>query len=263
MAVPTLLALDFDGVLCDGLREYFQTAWRAYQDLQGLAPSAPGEGLAEQFYPLRPVVETGWEMPLLIYALNQGVEPGAILGDWPALIPGLLAQAGWEPPQIMAAVDGVRDGWITTDLPGWLALQGFYPGVLDWLHQAQACGCYPVIISTKEGRFIDALLRQQGVTLAPEQIRGKEVKQPKAKTLTQLLQSPPPAPGESPTLWFIEDRYPTLTQVMAYPDLDPYRGQISLFLADWGYNTDRDRTAAQTTPPIQVISLTTLPTPQP
>gem|GEM_PF-4100580 len=25
---PTLIALDFDGVLCNGLIEYFQTAWR-------------------------------------------------------------------------------------------------------------------------------------------------------------------------------------------------------------------------------------------
>ena len=27
---PTVLALDFDGVLCNGLSEYFQTAWRTY-----------------------------------------------------------------------------------------------------------------------------------------------------------------------------------------------------------------------------------------
>jgi 3-deoxy-D-manno-octulosonate 8-phosphate phosphatase KdsC-like HAD superfamily phosphatase len=30
MSAPQTLALDFDGVLCDGLLEYFETAWRAY-----------------------------------------------------------------------------------------------------------------------------------------------------------------------------------------------------------------------------------------
>ena len=30
---PTLLALDFDGVVCDGLREYFQTAWKVYGEV--------------------------------------------------------------------------------------------------------------------------------------------------------------------------------------------------------------------------------------
>ncbi|MHC5726941.1 MAG: HAD family hydrolase, partial [Nostoc sp.] len=27
---PTILALDFDGVICDGLIEYFEVSWRTY-----------------------------------------------------------------------------------------------------------------------------------------------------------------------------------------------------------------------------------------
>ena len=40
-----LFAFDFDGVLCDGLREYFQAAWRTYAELglesAGLDPLIP------------------------------------------------------------------------------------------------------------------------------------------------------------------------------------------------------------------------------
>ena len=30
MHIPNILALDFDGVLCDGMREYFETSRRTY-----------------------------------------------------------------------------------------------------------------------------------------------------------------------------------------------------------------------------------------
>jgi len=36
-----LLAFDFDGVICDGLREYFQVAWRVYSDLWPAPALAP------------------------------------------------------------------------------------------------------------------------------------------------------------------------------------------------------------------------------
>ncbi|MCY7286501.1 MAG: HAD family hydrolase, partial [Cyanobacteria bacterium CAN_BIN43] len=36
---PTLLALDFDGVLCNGLMEYFQTAWRVYCQIWSHPPA--------------------------------------------------------------------------------------------------------------------------------------------------------------------------------------------------------------------------------
>lgn len=254
MTLPTILALDFDGVLCNGLQEYFQTAWRAYGILMGADPPLPPD-LAERFYPLRAVVETGWEMPLLLYGLCQGVEDEAILARWGDIVPELLETTGWTATQIMAAVDGVRDRWIATDLPSWLALHRFYPGVLDWVQQAQAMDIYPVIISTKEGRFIAQLLQQQGLALAPEQIMGKEVKRPKGETLGQLLTNPPGGSIAPASIWFIEDRYQTLEKVAAYPDL----GNVALFLADWGYNTPRDRAAARHNDRVTVLSLQHLP----
>ncbi|MGI8932627.1 MAG: HAD family hydrolase, partial [Phormidesmis sp.] len=69
MASPQLIVFDFDGVICDGLIEYFQTAWKAYCQLFEPDSHQLPEGLAEKFYPLRPVVETGWEMPVLVQAL--------------------------------------------------------------------------------------------------------------------------------------------------------------------------------------------------
>jgi hypothetical protein len=75
MTVPTLLALDFDGVVCDGRPEYFETAWRAYVETwppPALTPGRP-DNVAAQFSTLRPLIESGWEMPLLLHALLAGV----------------------------------------------------------------------------------------------------------------------------------------------------------------------------------------------
>ncbi|WP_035991286.1 HAD family hydrolase [Leptolyngbya sp. KIOST-1] len=246
MASPDILALDFDGVVCDGLREYFQTAWRAYGEVLEPGAGSPPAGLAERFYPLRPVVETGWEMPLVIYGLMSGVADTAILDRWPELIPQLLEQAGVEPATIGQAVDGVRDRWIQTDLTDWLSYQRFYPGVIDRLSQAIEAGVELVIISTKEGRFIQQLLAQGGLELPPERILGKEVRRPKYETLRQLKAARPGA-----MVWFVEDRLKALQAVQGQPDL----GEVTLFLADWGYNTAADRVLAGPGSGIQGLDL--------
>ncbi len=248
MVAPNILALDFDGVVCDGLREYFQTAWRAYGEVLQPGAGAPPVGLAERFYPLRPVVETGWEMPLVLYALMTGVADQNILDHWPDLVPQLLAQAGVEAASLGQAVDGVRDRWIQQDLDDWLSYQRFYPGVLDRLEQAIEAGVELFIISTKEGRFIQQLLAQAGITLAGDRILGKEVKQPKYETLRQIKTAQP----EDALVWFVEDRVKALQAVQQQSDL----GDIGLFLADWGYNTPADLALAA---PGSGLSSLTLP----
>ncbi|MGD1944399.1 MAG: HAD family hydrolase [Leptolyngbyaceae cyanobacterium] len=254
MTAPAILALDFDGVLCDGLIEYFQTSWRAYCQLFLDAEPSPPEGLAEQFYPLRPVIETGWEMPLLLHALQQGVTAATVLDRWPTLVQALLAETSLSPDGAMAAVDGVRDRGITTDLEGWLSLHRCYPGVIDRLQEAIAAGIFPIIISTKEGRFIQALLAQAGVDLPREQIIGKEINQPKTDTLQQLRQSFAAEVTGTVPIWFIEDRLKTLDKVKAVDDLQ----DIVLFLADWGYNTADERECAAIDSRIHLLSLSQL-----
>ncbi len=245
---PALLALDFDGVICNGLREYFQTARKAYCEVwQPTHPQPPVE-LADVFYRLRPVVESGWEMPLLLRALMLGESEQVILQSWSTISQKLLQTEHLTSQVLTRAVDGVRDRWIAADLAGWLAEHAFYPGVIERLQQILDQGTPVWIISTKEGRFIQQLLLQQGLRLQGLTILGKEVKRPKHQTLRELAASYP----DPPDIWFVEDRFKTLLGVQQQPDL-PF---VTLFLADWGYNTAAERVAAQHHPGIQLISLT-------
>jgi phosphoglycolate phosphatase-like HAD superfamily hydrolase len=245
---PNILALDFDGVLCDGLMEYFQVAWRTYKQLWQPDRSTSPEDLAPIFYRLRPVIETGWEMPVLLQALRQGVSETEILQHWVAITSQILADSHLDAKTIGTALDRQRDEWITTDLDGWLALHRFYLGVIERLRSVISSSVYPVIISTKEGRFINQLLQEQGIELSDAQIIGKESQRPKHQVLRELAA----AHNTRSSIWFIEDRLKTLLSIQPYADL----AAIRLFLADWGYNTEQEREAAHQNSRIELLSLT-------
>ena len=226
---PIVLALDFDGVVCDGLKEYFQTAWRAYCQIWQPDDLSPSQELAPKFYRLRPVVETGWEMPILIRALVLGIEERKISQDWATIAAQIVTENNLDAASVSAIVDNIRDQWIATDIDSWLGEHRFYPGVIERLREELASSTHCVIISTKEGRFIKQLLQQQGIALSDQQIYGKEVKRPKYQILKELNAEY----GETTLIWFVEDRLKTLETVKKQSGLE----NVTLFLADWGYNT--------------------------
>lgn len=246
-ATPDILALDFDGVICDGLKEYFQTTWRVYCQIWKPEDSTALKGLAEQFYRLRPVIETGWEMPVLLRAIVQQVPEEEILQNWVKIAAEIIAKDDVKAQELSEGVDRMRDDWIATDLPSWLAEHRLYPGVAEQLRQWMDQSLRMFIISTKEGRFIRQILHQENLILPEEQILGKEAKRPKAQILREILNHDRPN-----ALWFVEDRLKTLHSVASQPELD----SVGLFLADWGYNTEPERESARQDDRVHLISLT-------
>lgn len=246
--IPQILALDFDGVICDGLIEYFETAWRTYCQIWSPDDPKPPNNLAAIFYRLRPVIETGWEMPVLIKALLIGISEQQILLQWGAIAQQILQTENLTPADIGKQVDQLRDEWINSDLANWLSLHRFYPGVIEKLQILINSPVQPLIVTTKEGRFVKQLLQQQGLELPKESIFGKEYKRPKYEIIRELIQV---TTGTPLSLWFVEDRLKTLELVQQQTDLS----DVELYLADWGYNTASERQAAQADPRIHLLSL--------
>ncbi|MDE5112328.1 MAG: HAD family hydrolase, partial [Trichodesmium sp. St7_bin2_1] len=56
--------------------------------------------------------------------------------------------------------------------------------------------------------------------------------------------------GVGTTIWFVEDRLKTLLSIGKQPDLQ----EVELFLADWGYNTQKERNSVAENPPIHLLS---------
>ena len=245
--IPSILALDFDGVICDGLIEYFVSTKQAYQQIWS---EAVDDSLAPMFYRLRPVIETGWEMPILLRALVLGIAEVEILENFQAIALQITESEGLTKQAVVQQLDRVRDSWIENDLADWLKLHRFYPGVIERLQQIVNSAVELYIITTKEGRFAQKLLTQQGINLSMAQIIGKESKRPKYETL-RILRDRHQQPGGDISIFFVEDRLKALQQVIQQTDLE----SVELFLADWGYNLQGDRYLASQSQRIQILSL--------
>ena len=248
---PKILALDFDGVLCDGLLEYFETSWHTYCQIWNPDSQKPPEDLAPKFYRLRPVIEIGWEMPVLVRALVLGVPEEKIVQNWSAVAKEIVESEQLDAVDTGKRLDSIRDKWITTDLDNWLSLHRFYPGVIERVHRTLSENSTELfIVTTKEGRFVKQLLQQQSIHLPEERIIGKECKRPKYQTLRQIKEN---YSEESASLWFVEDRLKTLQSVQQQPDLQ----EVKLYLADWGYNTVTHHEFVRNDATIQLLSLST------
>jgi len=244
--VPDLLALDFDGVLCDGRAEYLESSWQVYCEIWDVSRLKLDQA-ASRFYQLRSVIETGWEIPLLLRSLFEGISDTEILENWSSLVQQMLDKSGLTKQEMTRLLDEKRDRWIENNEQDWLAHHEFYPGVIQRLQAAfNEPSPQVYIITTKEGRFARKLLQQHGIQFPRDYIIGKEYQQPKTETLTELLKQ-----QENASLWFVEDRFKTLLTVAQAP----YLQSVRLFLADWGYNTARSRQQAANHPQIQLLSL--------
>lgn len=245
---PQILALDFDGVICDGMREYFQSSKKTYQKIWNDNLFDSLDELASTFAQLRPVIETGWEMPLLIRALVLGISPDEILQDWFEIFRNIVDRENLDPQIITHTLDSIRDDWISSDLQSWLDLHTFYPGVVDRLNILINSPVLSYIVTTKEGRFVRQILDNNGVEFPGHCILGKEIKRPKHETLRELLTIDSIAPQN---LWFVEDFLKPLQQVQQQTDLQG----VQLYLATWGYNTQKTRDYLQDNPSIKLLSL--------
>jgi phosphoglycolate phosphatase-like HAD superfamily hydrolase len=215
-----LLVFDFDGVLVDGMPEYW---WSARQAALQLAPDlAVPEQAPAAFAALRPLIHKGWEMVLIAAELASAeCDLTALLADYAASLPRLLARWHWRPEQLQQALEQVRRRAIATDLPAWLALHRFYPGVPQRLRALAGEGADWLVLTTKGGAFARQILA--AAALEPQAVFGHE-QGSKPEVLEQLL-------AEGRPIWFLEDRRPTLEQVRRRPPLDPVR----CFLVSWGY----------------------------
>jgi hypothetical protein len=251
MTTPDILALDFDGVCCDGLREYFETSRRTCARVWP-EDAPPAESAFVAFCALRPVILSGWEMPVLLRAITRGVPRAEILGDWERVRAGLVAAGTPAGDALIArlgqALDEVRREWIVADEAGWIALHAPYVGV-DELRHLVAEPPRSVLVTTKEGAFARRILDRWDVRFAD--VQGKETGVHKCLNLRALIAAWQAERGSRPRLAFVEDRLETLRHVATHPDLD----DVALFLAAWGYNTEAARAAARADRRIRLLTL--------
>jgi phosphoglycolate phosphatase-like HAD superfamily hydrolase len=215
---PTLLVLDFDGVICDSIDECFASSWIAYHRMFRKAGTAdePPAATRSDFARLRPFIKTGEDFVII----QEMLAAGASVNDQ-AGFDAAVQRAGAEKRALFKDLFyGARAELLEKDRKSWLALNRIYP------HMAAAFARLPRgapvrILSTKRPRFIVEILAAHRIEMADRHIIQSE-EEPKLAAVERLR-----AEGPFETAIFMEDQ------------IDHLRGnrnaRIRGYLAAWGY----------------------------
>jgi len=244
---PDIIALDFDGVICDSAAETAVSGWKAARQLwpQQFTTDLPAPEQIEAFRKVRPYLETGYQSILLMKMLQDGMTPEEISQDTEKQFQRIMDENHLDKQGLMLQFGGIRDSWISEDLDGWLGWHSLYPGVADALKTALQSPKRLLILTTKQERFVSACLKNYGIAFPGEDIWGLERNRPKEDLLyEQLLQHPR-------QITFVEDRFETLRRV----EMDHELEKVQLFYADWGYGTAENLEKAQADPHIQIKNI--------
>ena len=247
-----LLVLDLDGVIVDGMQEYWRSARRACLKLaEGISLRPLPEEVPNVFRYLRPWVHHGWEMVLIAAEIAR---PDSCLERWGlssfcadylSCCKEALRSWGQKPQQLQDALDEVRRSAIEADRSAWVKLHQPYPYVVQRLLKLDEDGVEWAVLTTKGTVFTAELLNSLG--LAPTKLYGRE-DGPKVEILLQLAL-------DQPLIGFVEDRRATLEIVRATKELHDLR----CYLASWGYLRPEDSYLLP--PGVRLLSLKTLMTP--
>lgn len=234
-------ALDFDGVICDSAVETAMTGWKAAGELWNDMPKEVPPGMIAHFRAVRPLIETGFEAILAMRLLYLGETVADIYHDYAAKSQSLLAQTQIRVDELKKLFGATRDRWIAENLSEWIEMNPLFDGIAEKLQKLGTQRSW-YVVTTKQERFVKQILQAHAIELADEKIFGLDRNLTKPEVLKGLLRSHP-----AETLYFAEDRLPTLLNVRKHAELD----QVKLIFALWGYNTPEDKTLAAAQPFMQ------------
>jgi phosphoglycolate phosphatase-like HAD superfamily hydrolase len=234
-AAVKLLALDFDGVICDSAREAFRVTVETFAaefPEYALPPGAADDaGLYARFLEAMPLGNRAEDYAVLLAAIVSGVS----LPDQAAYdaFRGSLA-----PERLRAFHERfyrVRAAWAERDPAGWLAQMQPYPRLCALLRR-RAGEVRLGIATAKDRASVRRLLAAYGIAdLFPDGfVLDKEAGERKGDHVTKLAAEAGIEPAE---VTFVDDKVNHLEDVAGLG--------ARCVLAAWGYNGARERRIAE------------------
>ncbi|PCJ32560.1 MAG: hypothetical protein COA90_02655 [Gammaproteobacteria bacterium] len=245
MAVDNILyALDFDGVICDSAIETGITGWKVAASLWPDMPTETPQQMISLFREVRPVMETGYEAILIMRLLFEGITAESLLKQFATQLDQLIQRDKLNTADLKSRFGETRDQWIKNNLKQWIEMNPLFEGIAEKLRQIDHNNI--TIITTKQERFVSEILSANQIDIPAEHIYGLDRKLSKQQILSDLQTAKP-----NHSILFVEDRLPTLLNVIN----DSRLNAVSLFFANWGYNTVQDKATAQQTDRIHRLDL--------
>ena len=171
MTDRSLIVFDFDGVIVDGMAEYWWSACMACRLLDANATQLSPDVVPEGFRRLRPWVHHGWEMVLLAAELPH-LQPDVWIADYNGLQQAAMQRRDWRPEHLQSALDRTRREAVERNRAAWLGLHQPYPGMLNRLKKLDHENADWAVLTTKSKAFTAELLDALG--LRPWRLDGRE-----------------------------------------------------------------------------------------
>lgn len=239
-----ILALDFDGVICNSAMECLITSYGVYAAARGDDYShrldAVPAATRERFFALRPFIRDGQDYMLILHVIEQGIAIES-QDDFDraadTLAPEMLALYGLgalrELEDVFQAARRARRAANDGD---WLASNTLYGGMRTALMAHRRDFAAIFITTSKPSAPARDILAHHGIALADDHVLGQDKvgeSKHKNKHLARVRDV-----TEAPfgNIHFLED------QVSHLEAASPL--QVNTYLAGWGYNTDAQRQRA-------------------
>ena len=236
MSSQKLFLFDFDGVIVDGMDEYWHSsllAFEKYLNSPNLIDQTLYKKVSTTFIEMRPWIKYGWEMLIIVDQIVKKEDPlnnqnkCDFLNSYHQNCKKVLLENSWIPEELQKGLDKARRYQIEKDFECWVKLHRPFYEVLDFIGRIRKEKIKTAIITTKGKIFASKILEK--LNIFPELVFGYE-SGTKVEIISELLQ-------EYEIIGFIEDRRNTLLDIKQ----NPVTSNIPCYLADWGYLKNIDR----------------------
>ena len=237
MTDQKIFLFDFDGVIVDGMDEYWHSSLLACDKFLNSPNIAVDQKLYKKvpniFKEIRPWVKYGWEMILIVHEIIKkenslnNFNKDNYINKYHQNCQRILKDNCWLAKDLQKILDKSREYQIEKDFEKWVNLHNPFFEVVKFIEELKKREIKTGIITTKGKIFAEKILKQ--LNIFPEFVFGYEsgTKIEIAEKVNQTYE----------ILGFIEDRKKTLIDIK-----QNYKtSHIPCLLADWGYLKETDR----------------------
>lgn len=241
-----ILALDFDGVICDSAGECLVSSYAAFAEAKGLSfiprlTQVP-KHYATEFFRIRPFVRDGDDYLKAPYFIDRDISIQS-QEDFDRGSSELLDQIcrfyGVESDRALEAHFQHYRGRVRTwDEKAWMDMNPLYAGMVEALARCVDCLGSIYVTTSKPTDPALRILRHHGVEIPEDRILGKDKVEKTLAKNGHLAQVQELTSTSLERIHFLDDQ---ISHLKAAGELG-----VKCYLASWGYNTPKQWDEAKT-----------------
>jgi len=187
-----IFLFDFDGVIVDGMQEYWHSSLLACERYLNsphiTIDQKLYQGVPNSFKEIRPWVKYGWEMILIVHEIIKIENPlksdnkNDFINNYHQNCQRILNENSWIAEDIQKMLDNSRKYQIDKDFKSWVNLHKPFFEIINFMKELSKRGIKTGVITTKGKIFAEKILKELNagscvgiVSISPGLLRAAEV----------------------------------------------------------------------------------------